>query len=285
MSSIVHALQRQRPAASFRLRLPKLPVDPLGVVGLLIVIGAWWAIASLGWASPMFLPPPAGVIGAIRDNFFSSSYLDTYHLGEGGLYSNLIYTGSNVMLALVISCVIGVGLGLTSARVRFLRAVIDPVMMTAGTIPILVTAPFFLIWFGTSRSAQTALLVIYGVTILYVFAQRAAVNLDPTYAAAGRMLGASPRRLLFDVFLMGALPEILGGVRVAMAGAWGLETFSELLGAPHGVGRVIQAMATGMDTQFMVATILTLAVVAVACDVIVAGLFGYLTRWKRTARL
>ena len=35
----------------------------------------------------------------------------------------------------------------------------------------------------------------------------------------------------------------------------------------------------------MVATILALAVVAVVCDAVVAALFGYITRWKRTARL
>ena len=79
-------------------------------------------------------------------------------------------------------------LGLTSASVGILRAIVDPIMLTAGTIPILVTAPFFLIWFGTSRSAQSALLMIYDVAILYLFAQRAAANLDPTYPAAARTL-------------------------------------------------------------------------------------------------
>ena len=285
MTPTASTVARQRPAIGPAWRLPGLPFDPLGVLGLLLVIGAWWGVTKAGWASPMFLPAPRGIAETIVENFFSSPYLDNYHLGDGGLFANLVYTVSNVLIALVISCILGVALGLTSARVGLFRAFVDPIMLTAGTIPILVTAPFFLIWFGTSRSAQTALLVIYDISILYLFAQRAAHNLDPTYAAAGRMLGASPRRILLDVFLIGTLPEILGGVRIAMAGAWGLETFSELLGAPQGMGRVIQAMATSMDTQFMVATIMTLAVFAVVCDAIVAGLFGYVTRWKRTARL
>jgi ABC-type nitrate/sulfonate/bicarbonate transport system permease component len=286
VTTSVQVLESRRPSVGRPLvRGPRFSIDPLGVLGLLLVIGAWWAITGVGWISPMFLPPPGSVLASIRENFFDSSYLENYHLGEGGLFSNLVYTLSNVMLALLISCIVGVGLGLTSARVAMFRAVVDPVMLTAGTIPILVTAPFFLIWFGTSRAAQTALLVIYGVTILYVFAQRAADNLDPTYASAARMLGAPPGRILLDVFLIGALPEVVGGIRIAMAGSWGLETFSELLGAPHGVGRVIQAMATSMDTQMMVATILTLAAVAVLFDVIAVALLGFLTRWRRVARL
>ena len=148
-------------------------------------------------------------------------------------------------------------------------------MLTAGTIPILVTAPFFLIWFGTSRSAQIALLILYDITIVYLFAQRAADNLDPTYVAASRTLGRAPRRIIVDVYLMGTLPEVFGGIRIALAGAWGLEAFSELLGAPQGIGRVIQAMAADMDTQMMVAAIMALAVVAVAFDVAIGGVFGF----------
>ncbi len=158
-------------------------------------------------------------------------------------------------------------------------------MLTAGTIPILVTAPFFLIWFGISRTAQIALLVLYAITIVYLFAQRAVANLDPVYVAASRTLGASPRRVLLDVYLVGTLPEVFGGIRIALAGAWGLEAFSELLGAPHGIGRVIQAMGSGMDTETMVAAILALAIVAVAFDVIVAAVFGFITRWRRPGRL
>jgi ABC-type nitrate/sulfonate/bicarbonate transport system permease component len=264
---------------------PRLPVDPLGILGLLALIALWWGLSEFRVVSHLALPPPGGVVATIAQNFFSSRYLANYHLGDGGLAGNLLYTISNVVIALVVSCVVGITLGFASARVDLFRAIADPIALTAGTIPILVTAPFFLIWFGTSRGAQIALLILYDVTIVYLFAQRAAANLDPTYVAASRTLGASPRRIVVDVYLMGALPEVFGGVRIALAGAWGLEAFSELLGAPKGIGRVIQAMAADMDTQMMVAAIVALAVVAVVFDVAIAGIFGFFTRWRRVARL
>lgn len=263
----------------------RLRLDPLGLLGLLVIIVLWWAATHLQWVSPMFLPPPGGVASAIAENFFSSPYLANYHLGDGGLLSSLAYTVSNVLIALVISCIVGIALGLMTARVPLLRAMLDPVVLTAGTIPVLVTAPFFLIWFGTSRAAQVALLVLYGVTIIYLFAQRAVANLNPIYLAAGRTMGADARTILVDVYLKGTLPEVFGGIRIALAGSWGLEAFSELLGAPHGIGRVIQAMGTSMDTQTMVAAIIALAVVAVGFDVLIAGIFGFITRWRRPARL
>ncbi len=271
--------------ARISLGAPRLPIDPLGILGLLALIALWWGLSQFRLVSHVALPPPGGVAVTIAQNFFSSRYLANYHLGDGGLAANLLYTISNVLIALVVSCVVGITLGFTSARVDLFRAVADPIALTAGTIPILVTAPFFLIWFGTSRSAQIALLILYDITIVYLFAQRAAANLDPIYVAAGRTLGASPRRIVLDVYLMGALPEVFGGVRIALAGAWGLEAFSELLGAPKGIGRVIQAMAADMDTQMVAAAIIALAAVAVAFDVAIAGIFGFITRWRRTARL
>jgi ABC-type nitrate/sulfonate/bicarbonate transport system permease component len=260
-------------------------VDVLGIVGLLGLLVAWWIVTSLGLVPPLFLPPPGDVADAIATNFFQSPYLANYHLGDGGLGASLLYTIQNVLLALGIACVLGLGLGLTSARVAGLRAVFDPIVLTLGTIPVLVTAPFFLIWFGTERAPQVALLTLYDTTIIYMFAQRAVGNLDPIYQDAARTLGASPRRMLVQVFLVGTLPEVFGGVRIALAGAWGLEAVAELLGAPAGIGRVIQALASATDVPTIMAAILALAMVAVAFDAAVAGLFGVITRWRMPNRI
>jgi ABC-type nitrate/sulfonate/bicarbonate transport system permease component len=146
------------------LSVARLQVDPLGIIGLLALVALWWGLSQFHLLSRLALPPPAGVAATIAQNFFSSSYLANYHLGYGGLAGNLAYTISNVVVALAVSCVVGVALGFASARVALFRAFADPIMLTGGTIPILVTAPFFLIWFGTSRSAQIAVLILFDVT-------------------------------------------------------------------------------------------------------------------------
>jgi ABC-type nitrate/sulfonate/bicarbonate transport system permease component len=265
--------------------MQRLAFDPLGILGLLIVLAAWWLVSALQLVQPLFLPPLGAVVTTIRENFFSSAYMSNFHLGHSGIFGSLVYTVTNVAIAMAIACVLGVTLGLTSGRSDRVRALLDPIMLTAGTIPILVTAPFFLIWFGIERSAQVSLLVIYDITIVYLFAQRAVTNLDPTYVAAARTLGANARRVVSDVYLRGTLPEVFGGIRIALAGSWGLEAFSELLGAPQGIGRVIQAMGGAMDTLTMVSAIIALAIVAVGVDFLIAAAFALMTPWRRPSRL
>jgi ABC-type nitrate/sulfonate/bicarbonate transport system permease component len=258
--------------------------DPLGILGLCACVGLWYAVSELRLVSQVFLPSPAVVARAAIDNLTSSPYLAQYYLGNGGLLAAVEYTTSNVLIALLISSLLGITLGLLSARVDTIRALVDPLLLTVGTIPILVTAPFFLIWFGTQRAAQVLLLVIFETAILYLVAQRALENLSPTYTSNAQTLGAGRGRLLRDVYLPGTLPEILGGVRIALAGAWGLEAVSELLGAPNGIGRVVHALAGAADIPTLMAAVAVLAIVAVGFDLAVALLFAVLTRWRRESR-
>ena len=122
-------------------------------------------------------------------------------------------------------------------------------MMTAGTVPILIAAPFLLIWFGVGRTSAVSLVTFYVVVILYVSAQRAALNLDPIYEHYGLTLGADRRQMLGAILIPGATPEILGGFRIALAGCWGLEAVAELLGSQTGIGKVLEVLAGATDPQ------------------------------------
>lgn len=266
-------------------RTRRLPVDPLGMLGLVVVLAAWWLVSAMGVLPTVMLPPPDAVAATIFDNFFSSAYLADYHVGSGGFAASLLYTATNVLGGVGISCVLGITLGLVSMRLQLVRAIVNPILLTAGTIPILVTAPFFLIWFGTGRAGQVVLVVLYATVIVYLFAQRGVENLDPVYEAAARTQGTTPIRTLVDVLLRGTLPQILGGIRIALAGAWGLEALAELLGAPNGIGRVIQGLSGSTDTPTIMAAIGVLAIAAVGLDAIVAAAFAYVTRWQPAQRI
>jgi ABC-type nitrate/sulfonate/bicarbonate transport system permease component len=69
-------------------------------------------------------------------------------------------------------------------------------------------------------------------------------------------------------------------VRVALAAGWSWQAVAELLGAHHGVGRVIDVSTRLGAVSDVAATVLCLALVAVICDAIAAGLGGVLVRWR-----
>jgi ABC-type nitrate/sulfonate/bicarbonate transport system permease component len=262
------------------LRRAARSADPLGVIGLFLLLGFWWLMTLV--VSRTELPLPQDVFARIGQDFGSAPELALYGVGQNGLLDSMVYTVENVLIAVAIGATVGTFAGLAGARFRLVREIVDPVMLTAGTIPILVAAPFFLIWFGVARISALLLVILYVSTILYIFAQRAADNLDPVYEDAARTLGAGSRQAIRDVLLRGTVPEILGGVRIALGGAWGLEAIAELLGLPNGIGKIIQVLAQQTDAEGIMAALVFLGLVAVIFDAVTANGFRWLTRWSAT---
>lgn len=258
-------------------------LDPMRLAGVVLLVGLWWALSRL--IPPALLPSPQAVVRRVAADFLSAPELSYYGLGDASLLGSLLYTVQNVVVAVVIGAALGVAGGLVSARSGIVRAVIDPVMLTAGTIPILVAAPFLLIWFGVGRGSAVALVVFQVAVLLYLFAQRAAGNVDPIYEDAARMLGASTRRVLRDVLAPATVPEILGGLRIALAGAWGLEAIAELLGAQQGIGKIIEVLAGATDVEGIMAALLLLGVVAIGADALTAFVISRLSPWASPALL
>jgi ABC-type nitrate/sulfonate/bicarbonate transport system permease component len=253
-------------------------LDPFRLAGAILFI-AVWELASI-FVSPIILPGPLSVLRRAAIDFWSAPALSYYGVEDPSLAGNLAYTAENVAIAASIGAAIGVTLGLLSARVWFVRAAMDPVMMTAGTVPILIAAPFLLIWFGVGRASAVSLVAFYIVVILYVSAQRAALNLDPIYENSALTLGAHRGRMLWDILIPGTIPEILGGFRIALAGSWGLEAVSELLGSQSGIGKVLEVLAGATDPQGILATLLVLGLAAILTDGLAAMFIARFAAWR-----
>jgi ABC-type nitrate/sulfonate/bicarbonate transport system permease component len=253
-------------------------VDPWRIGGVALFIG-FWQLMTLA-LPPIILPTPLGVVERVGADFWSAPSLSFYGVSEANLYGNMLYTAENVGIAVVIGSLAGILSGLLSARFVVIRALVDPIMMTAGTVPILIAAPFLLIWFGVGRTSAVCLVIFYVTVILYIFAQRAATNLDPIYEDSARSLGATRRQMVGDILLPATVPEILGGLRIALAGAWGLEAIAELLGSQSGMGKVLEVLAGATDPQGIMATLLVLGAVAIAADALAAFAISRLAAWS-----
>ncbi|MEO9790299.1 MAG: ABC transporter permease subunit [Aurantimonas coralicida] len=258
-------------------------IDIFGAIGLVLLVVFWWGLTFVVPRSS--LPSPLNVFRRIADDFVVADMLSYYGLPETGLMGSMAYTAANVLIAVVVGGLIGTVLGLFAARVPVARAISDPILNTVGTIPILGMAPFFLIWFGTGRWSAVLLVTVYVLVILYLFAQRAAENLDPVYESSARTFGAGTGDILRDILIPGTLPQVLGGIRIALAGAWGLEAIAELLGAQQGIGKIIEVLAGSLDIEGIFAALLVLGIVAVIADWIAGALVRYVTRWSVSARV
>lgn len=251
----------------------------LQIVGVAIGL-ALWQLISVSMDEHV-LPGPLSTARYIADNLTYSDYLSSKGLSEGnGYLPHLWYTTRNVILGVAIGTALGVGIGLASLRLKVLHEVASSITAVFGTAPIFVAAPFFLIWFGIVPTAQIMIVAFYTTLLMYVFSRRAGENLPAAYIESALTLGAHRWLIFRRIHLPGGVPEMTGGFRIALAGAWGLAGIAELLGAQQGAGFLIKFYGSAFVVDGMLAVIVLLGLIALVVDRIVVEATGYLTSWS-----
>lgn len=259
---------------SWGARLTQWIFAPAGVV---LFIGAWWFASTL--LPPSRLASPFVAANELWLNFIYSPRLEVFGLGRTGYGALILYTARNVLTGLLIGGTIGILIGVASARLRPLRLVVDPVVLVLGTVPVIIAAPLFLLWFGVIPYTQVLLVAVYSLVMMTTFGQRAVDNLDPVYERSAATFGAGWFARLRYVLIPGILPEIAGGIRITLASAWGIETFAEILGAPSGIGQAIKTLTNVNDVAGLLACVALVAIVAIVMDFILVVASRQITRW------
>jgi ABC-type nitrate/sulfonate/bicarbonate transport system permease component len=252
-----------------------------GVIVTLIGVGLFFAVWALAATQlpPSRLVSPTSAAFDLWRNFIFSPRLGVFGLGHVGYGALILYTLRNVLIGLVIGGGLGVLLGVASARLRLLRIFVDPVVLVLGTVPVLVAAPLFLLWFGVVPLTQVLLVAFYSAVMMVLFSQRAVENIDPIHERWAMTFGAGVGDRLRYVLIPGTVPEILGGLRITLASAWGLETFAEILGAPSGIGQAIKALTNLNNVPGMLACVVIVAATAILTDTLLVLIAGRITRW------
>jgi len=187
----------------------------------------------------------------------------------------------HVFLTLV-SVGIGFALAFLLAIVAHRRPFLDPPF--AGTTTVLYTVPsiaaFFLLQPITGRGNLTAIvaLVAYALQAIYANVMTGLRNVPRETVDAARGMGLTDRQILWQVEIPMAVPEILGGLRIALTTTVSLATLAFFAGG-GGLGKEIYA---DIDFKSNVIVAGGLAVLlAAALDLIVLGIQRALTPWRR----
>jgi NitT/TauT family transport system permease protein len=230
---------------------------------LLVVALAWELVLRLGLVSRLALPPLASVLGAWGEL-----------LGGGELLVNGLASVYRAALGLALAIAVGGALGLAMATSRWLRTLANPLVQIFYPMPKSALIPLMLIWFGFGDLSKVVLIFLGCLLPVIVSTYNGARGVEDRLVWSARSLGASARDIVWDVRLPAALPEILNGVRTALAFAFILMVSSELIIARDGLGYMIGLLGDGGAYPFMFAVIFTVVALGFLAD----RAFGALTR-------
>ena len=236
---------------------------------LVILALAWEIGARTGIVSTLALPPLSAVVAA---------WIDLFRDGElvANGAASLWRAGAGLLLAIVV----GAALGIFMAWWRPVNILIGPLVEMFYPMPKSALIPVTVLWLGFGNGSKILLIFLGCMLPVTIGAFNGARSSEQALVWSARSMGANRLRMLWDVVVPSALPELLNGIRTALALAFILLVSSELIAAQHGLGYLIGFLGASGSYDAMFAVVLTVALLGFLADRIYLHLARRMLRWQ-----
>ena len=204
----------------------------------------------------------------------------TWFVLDADIYPHLWVTLMETVAAFGIGAVLGLGAGLWLALAPMASAILDPFIKAANSMPRIILAPIFSVWFGLGMGSKIALGVTLVFFIVFFNVYQGVKEVSPVVLANARMLGASQRQLLRHVYLPSAPSWVFSSLHTSVGLAFVGAVVGEYLGSASGVGYLILQAEGSFDINTVMAGILVLTAFALALDAAVGRIEKRLMKWQ-----
>jgi NitT/TauT family transport system permease protein len=228
------------------------------IVVLVVLIGVWEFASERSVITRFFVGSPLEVALTIVDWCWS-----------GLIWPHLAVTLIETLLAFAIGTALALVIGLWLALDPFWSGVFDPFIKSVNTMPRLILAPIFSVWFGLGIWSKVALGVTIVFFIVFFNVYQGVKEVSPILLANVRMLGANRAQLIHRVYIPSAMSWVFSSLHLSVGMAFVGAVIGEYLGSAAGVGYLILQAESTFDINAVIAGIVILTACALVLDAMV----------------
>jgi ABC-type nitrate/sulfonate/bicarbonate transport system permease component len=257
--------------ATPRLRVPDAALPWLGVLGVLVLIEL---VVRVGLIPSRYFPPMtetgAALVRQLDDSAFWTAVLNTLQGWAIGL-----------AIAIAIAVPVGLACGFNDLLYHALR----PVIEFLRPVPSVALVPLAILIYGTGLQSKVFLVAFAATWPLLIQTIYGARDVDPVQLETARSFRIRRRDRVLRVTLMGAVPYIATGLRIASATALILAITAELIIGSAGLGRSINIARQGGAVAEMYALIVTTGLVGWGLNTLFAAGERRVLHWHPSQRI
>jgi NitT/TauT family transport system permease protein len=253
---------------------------------VLLLVG--WHILSRDEQTAFFLGKPIEIAGRIWSWFLPVDVAPNALFPEGlrgnaDIYVHLGVTLLETVLAFAVGTLLGLAFGLWLALAPTAGAILDPYIKALNSMPRVILAPIFALWFGLGIWSKVALAVTLVFFIVFFNVYQGVREVSPVVLANARMLGANHKQLLRTVYLPSATSWVFASLHNSVGLAFVGAVVGEYLGSARGVGYLILQAEGTFDVNTVFAGIVVLTAFALVLDAVVGKVEKRLMKWQPRA--
>ena len=250
------------------------------VLLLLGVFVLWHVLTKPGLLPPVFFDNERQAAFFFGEPLKVFSRVWVWFVRDADIYRHLAVTLTETLLAFGIGSALGLGTGLWLALSPTASAILEPYITAFNSMPRIILAPIFAVWFGLGAASKVALGVTLVFFIVFFNVYQGVKEVSPVVLANARMLGASQRQLLRHVYLPSATSWVFSSLHTSVGLAFVGAVVGEYLGSSQGVGYLILQAEGTFDINTVMAGILVLTAFALALDALVGRIERRLMKWQ-----
>ena len=258
---------------------PKEPIPrplslTLGVASFAVVVGIWALLSYTGLAlslgfpnlhNPFFLPSPGRVARTLYDMF-----------AHQGFAHDVWASTRRIGIGFLISTAIGIPLGIAIGSFRIVQAFFEPIIAAVRYMPASAFIPLLIIWFGIYEKEKVAVIFIGVFFPLTLLIADVSANIPKELLNIAYTLGASRWQVFWRVLLPASWPGVLDNMRIGIGWAWTYLIVAELVAASTGIGHVILSASRFLQTDEIIAGIVTIGCLGLLTDALFRWLYWLL---------
>jgi ABC-type nitrate/sulfonate/bicarbonate transport system permease component len=216
----------------------------VGVFTLVVLVGAWQALADAGLINRFVAPAPADIAAAFPALFT-----------EENLPLALGQSFGECFAAAAVAVALGVPVGWWLHRSRFAGFAFDNWVANIAAAPLVLLYPLFLVVFGRNAATIVAMAVVAALPPIILKTKEGLDGVRRTLINVGRSFRLSERQIFLRILLPAAAPVITTGLRLALIQALISVIGIEFLIHFGGMGDLIAGLGDRFEVARMFAAI------------------------------
>jgi sulfonate transport system permease protein len=242
------------------------------VPALLLV--AWELLVDGKVIAVRVLPAPSQVLSAL-----------VRLLRSGELLVHLSISFQRAALGFLIGGGAGLVLGFATGLSRTCEVLLDTPIQMMRNVPHLALVPLVILWFGIGEESKVFLVALGALFPIYLNTYHGIRSIDPGLLELAEVYQLDRRRVLTDIVVPSALPDILIGVRYALGLTWLTLIVAETIAARSGIGYMAMNAREFLETDVVVLSILLYALLGKAADSVARFLEQSFLGWHHTQKV
>ncbi len=259
----------------------KLRAYQLGLLAALFAF--WWAMTTPGLLPNFMFDNDRQAAFFFGEPLKVLARVWAWFVTDADIYRHLAVTLVETLLAFLVGSMLGLAGGLWLALSPLASAILEPYVKALNSMPRIILAPIFSVWFGLGIGSKVALGVTLVFFIVFFNVYQGVKEVSPVVLANARMLGASNRQLLRHVYLPSATSWVFSSLHTSVGLAFVGAVVGEYLGSSQGVGYLILQAEGTFDINTVMAGILVLTAFALVLDAMVGRVEKRLMKWQPRA--